>query len=496
MATGGDDPKKPSPLKTLFNLERSLTGGSTSPDVIKDVLSDLKPSDRTTSTSNLDPKQSRSDLKTQSRKGSTTSLKTVGTGNPNSMTNVVSGSAKDLGTKPKGQLPSAKLVAEDAVEAEEPYLFAEVSDDDNEPDVLDFDLNLLDPEKENDAEIHTLAAIFPNIQLRPEDLAKDPEPTLKRVVDLKGLTKYADIEKYIQYYKDLCQYRRKIYTHAQMILQKLQTKAYSNDELDDLLFYTENSSRGLAFVNAKLINLYDASIEQKRSHLCGMKNLYRAIAYLKYAVNKAEADRAKAKYEKARYRSDANKAERQTVSTTKVNQPPQVHNSILTESGTGHPGYWPGTGKGERRGERGEKPQRGNDPPFQFVQNDGKDPLDTFIEEFVFALCNKSSDNRPDYRGILKPKLDLFDGDALVYKNWKKWFILFHSPSQNFPDPYLAVVLRNHLRGEARSVVDPYFRTGNYHGMWEQLDLKYGSGHTQFVVPNNPGPESKLAQNC
>ena len=483
MATGGH-PKQPREL---------LTRGS--PDVFKDALSDLKPSDRTASTSTLDLIQSKSGVKTQPGKRLTTSLKTVGTGNLSSMTNVASGFAKDFGAKPKGQIPSAKLVAEEVV-AKEPYLFAEVSNDEKEPDVLDFDLNLLDPEKENDAKIHTLAAIFPNIQLKPEDLAKDPELTLQRVVDLKGFLKYADLEKYIQYYKDLCQYRRKIYTHAQMILQKLQTKAYSNDELDDLLFYTENSSKGLAFVNAKLINLYDASIEQKRSHLCGMKNLYRAIDYLKYAVNKAEADQAKAKYEKARYRIDAYKAERQTVSTAKVNQPPQVNSSILTESGTGHPGYWPGTGKGERQGERGEKPKRGNDPPFQFVQNDGKDPLDTFIEEFVFAFCNKSSDNRPDYRGILKPKLDLFDGDASVYKNWKKWFILFHSPSQNFPDPYLAVVLRNHLRGEARSIVDPYFGALNYHGMWEQLDLKYGSGHTQIVVPINPGLENKLAQNC
>ena len=108
MATGGP-PKQP-PLRGHLNFR--------SPDVFKDALSDLKLSDRTTSTSNLDQKQSESRLRTMSGKGSTTSLKTVGTGNLSSMTNVASGSLKDTGTKPKGQTHPTKFVVE-AVNPEE-----------------------------------------------------------------------------------------------------------------------------------------------------------------------------------------------------------------------------------------------------------------------------------------------------------------------------------------------------------------------------------------
>ena len=106
MATGGQ-PKQPREI---------LTRGS--PDVFKDALSDLKPSDRTTSTSNLDPIQSKSGVKTQPGKRSTTSLKTVGTGNLSSMTDVASGSLKDTGAKPEGQTHPTKFVVE-AVNPEE-----------------------------------------------------------------------------------------------------------------------------------------------------------------------------------------------------------------------------------------------------------------------------------------------------------------------------------------------------------------------------------------
>ena len=112
MATGGDDPKKPSPLKTLFNLGRSLTGGSTSPEVFKDALSDLKPSDRKTSVSTLDPKQSKPDLKPASRKGSMASIKTVDTGIPSNLPNVASGSVKNIGEQTKGKKPMPKTTVE------------------------------------------------------------------------------------------------------------------------------------------------------------------------------------------------------------------------------------------------------------------------------------------------------------------------------------------------------------------------------------------------
>jgi hypothetical protein len=85
--------------------------------------------------------------------------------------------------------------------------------------------------------------------------------------------------------------------------------------------------------------------------------------------------------------------------------------------------------------------------------------------------------------------MDIFDGDALAYANWKKWFLLLHTP-EDFPDLYLAFLLCNHLRGEAQSIVDPYFKANwngeNYRRMWEQLDLKYGSEHAQIIVPTNP----------
>ena len=35
-------------------------------------------------------------------------------------------------------------------------------------------------------EIHTLAAVFPKVLLKPEQLAKDPEPSLQKVIDLTG----------------------------------------------------------------------------------------------------------------------------------------------------------------------------------------------------------------------------------------------------------------------------------------------------------------------
>jgi hypothetical protein len=131
MATGGDS-KKPSPFKTtLLNLGRTLSGGKT--DIFQDALSDLKPqtvrkSSTSSTSTTTDPKQSKSGLTTQTRKGSTTSLKTVETGtqslktvktgNLSSMTDVASGLLKDTGTKPKGQTHPTKFVVE-AVNPEE-----------------------------------------------------------------------------------------------------------------------------------------------------------------------------------------------------------------------------------------------------------------------------------------------------------------------------------------------------------------------------------------
>ena len=95
----------------------------------------------------------------------------------------------------------------------------------------------------------------------------------------------------------------------------------------------------------------------------------------------------------------------------------------------------------------------------------------------------RDDDKKPDYRGIEKTKLDFFDGDAAVYAHWKKKFLLAHGPERNLPNEYLSNALHNLLKGEARKYVEAHFTaewTGeNYHLMWEQLDLVYGSKHTQ-----------------
>ena len=123
MATKGD--KKPSPLKTFI-------------DSGKNLFADLKPA-------RLDPKTGTGSTGslTQTGKGSTPNLgpigsgtkgpKTVETDKPSGITDV----SKGQGASSKGQIPAAKPVAEtsakpvaEVVEAEEPHLVEEVSDDD------------------------------------------------------------------------------------------------------------------------------------------------------------------------------------------------------------------------------------------------------------------------------------------------------------------------------------------------------------------------------
>ena len=534
MATGGDDPKKPSPLKTLFNLGRSLTGGSTSPEVFKDALSDLKPSDRKTSVSTLDPKQSKPDLKPASRKGSMASIKTVDTGIPSNLPNVASGSVKNSGEQTKGKKPMPKTTVE--IEMEEPHLVEEISDDDNEPEALNFDLNLLDPERpRNEDGIHTLAFIFPKVQLKPEDLAKDPEPTVEGVEEQANLVDSDDIAEYIEYYQDLCRHRRKIYIHAGLLLRKLKKKEYTANELEDLLYYAENSKKVLDFVHEKLTEMYEVTSGQRRSYSCGTRNLVQSIDELKKLletrkeaereeqkelIRLAEADRAaaeearvKAEHEKEKALSQINALHlaRQTASSNPVvNNPPNVNNSMPAGSGAGTSGYQPGTGanagpnndgttprrdtsryfrygnwSGRGRGGGGERggrtPDQGRGPPFRLSQNEDINDLIRGLSDVLKA--RQPQDDKPDYRGIEKTKLDFFSGDASVYAHWKKKFLLVHSSDRNLPNSYLANALHNLLKGEARKYVEAHFTadwTGdNYERMWEQLDQVYGSKHTQ-----------------
>jgi hypothetical protein len=176
-------------------------------------------------------------------------LKTVETGG------TTSGTTQGKGEKPKGVTPAPKAAE---VEAEEPHLVEAVSDDEDEDqEALYYDPNLLDPEQGSDAEeIHTLAAVFPKVPLKPEQLAKDPEPTLQRVIDLTGLTEQEEVEEYIKYYMDLCRHRRKIYIHAGLLVRKLlKKKNYTAEELEDLLYYTENSKKVLLFLHAKITDM-------------------------------------------------------------------------------------------------------------------------------------------------------------------------------------------------------------------------------------------------
>jgi hypothetical protein len=71
--------------------------------------------------------------------------------------------------------------------------------------------------------------------------------------------------------------------------------------------------------------------------------------------------------------------------------------------------------------------------------------------------CLKSrKTDMPDYCGLDKPKLEFFSGDASVYVQWKKKFLLAHV-GRNLPDAYLANTLHTLLKGEARSMVEVHF---------------------------------------
>jgi len=390
-------------------------------------------------------------------------------------------------TKKKVTLPTVENTA-DVFDSDSPDLQECLSD---EEDLISMDLELLDPE-DNGAEIKTLAAVFPNVLVSLNEAAKDPEPNPERITELKGLTDVEDIEMYIVYYKNLCRHRLKIYNHGRLILRKLLAKEYSQVELDDLLYYTENSKVFLDFVHAKLVNMYDITDGQKRSFSSGMKNLFSAINYLKAAVDNAK---------RARPELHA------TQNTAIGKSTPQMSISIPTGSGIAQTGKRSGTGTyqgpnsssatpsqdanlhrdGSFSGEQGGRggPPNGENPLFQPAANDLSDPTAVLIQRLTDALSNikPREDHKPNYRGIEIPKLDIFSGDASVYAHWKKKFLLLYSPDRNLPDAYLANVLHGLLQGEARRKVEIHFTADwngdNYYRMWEHLDREYGSKHTQ-----------------
>ena len=545
MASGGKHPDGDSPLGKFFN--NFLGGKAKSQDQFHDAedLSELKlpagrPANLPKTPFGAEIKIPHGTLDPRVKQGSNVNLKTAETDKTNPK---LSTETKDVGSVPKPKQALTRPVVEAEVEAEEPLLREELSD---EEDTEDFDLDLLDPEEEGAEEITTLAAIFPKVSLKPDDLAKDPEPDPDRIMDTLGNNDPDEVERFLDYYKGLCRHRRKIYQHARLLLRKLMNKDYSANDVEDLLFYAENSKRTLEFIHAKLIDMYDASAGQKRSYTCGMRNFVQAIDLLKTnldlnkdakqelqrkAIKKAEADRAKAEAEKAKAEADRAKAEdekekalsqiqalklareagKQTVLPAKV-KPPNMDSTRPTGFGAGHSddrsetgtnfrppgddttprrnqshfrfGNWSRGGRGGRGGSGGRPPDRGDQPPFRPSQEDEENPFSVFAREIVNALRTTPQDStKPDYRGIEKPKLDTFSGDASVYAHWKRRFHTLYSPERNLSDSYLANTLYALLKGEARAQVEAHFTTDwngdSYHRMWEQLDLDYGSEHIQ-----------------
>ena len=435
-----------------------------------------------------------------------------------SMTRSASGVNKDVGTKPKVQ--HTKHVEIEDYAPEDPILLEERSDDESPDSLIDMDPSLLDPEEER-TEVNTLAVIFPNIELKQEDLDKDPDLIPDRITELTDLQSPEELDEYRRYYRALCRHRRKIYLHARLLQKKLIEKKYKSEDLEDFLFYTENSKRLLDFIHAKLVNMYDITGGQKRSFTVGMKNLVRAITFLSKEVSSRQkvtlelqakaARQAEDEKEKALSQIQALRAVRadQQAAESTGNLPPNVHHSIPNEPGIGRPdgpsdrhvtyganvtpsreSLATSTSRGYSRGRRGGTRGRGNGAPFRDDRffgsstTDESDPTTVSLQTLVEAL--KSLKGRkpdmPDYRGLDKPKLECFTGDASVYAHWKKKFLLAHE-GRNLPNVYLANTLHTLLKGEARAKVEVHFTadwTGeNYQQMWTLLDDYYGSRHIQ-----------------
>lgn len=413
----------------------------------------------------------------------------------------------------------------DDLTSEEPILREELSDEENSESLIIMDPSLLDPEMDKDVPVITLARIFPKIKIKQEDLAKDPELKPERVTQLTGITNAKEIQEYIQYYHDLCIHRRKIYYHARLIQRKLLGQDYSSDDVESLLYYTENSKQILDFVHTKCINMYDISAGQKRSFTAGMKNLVGAITFLKEAVDiKLKAELELQKEAVRRAENEAEKAQSQIKALREVRdnrqnatlsgqEPPAVHHSTpngsrnvcpdkRSENPTGGPlgrnvtprrnasVFFPRTrslGGNGGGGRGGRNPNEGGRPPFvpDEEEEDESDPTTALIKQLTKAFRNLQpvKPNAPDYRGIEKPKLDLFSGDASVYAHWKKKFLLLHGPERNLDNAYLANALHCLLKGEARKKVEVHFTADwdgeNYQRMWETLDEHYGSKHIQ-----------------
>ena len=105
------------------------------------------------------------------------------------------------------------------------------------------------------------------------------------------------------------------------------------------------------------------------------------------------------------------------------------------------------------------------------------------ISDAIREGIQSKQDNRPNYRGIEKPKINNFDGDASQYQHWKSMFQLIYTEDRNLPESYLATMLFGLLDGEAKRAVEIHITAKwdgtNYQEMWKQLDLRYGTKHVQ-----------------
>ena len=453
---------------------------------------------------------------------SSQSEQTIQKGSQIELQKVVQSEKKKSGALPtdtgaKGAQVTVQNQEETDLSSEEPFLREELSDDEDTESLVTMDPSLLDPELDKNTPVFTLAKIFPRLTVKREDLDKDPEMNPDKVSKLTGITNAKTIEEYIQYYHDLCMHRRKIYYHARLIQRKLLDKDYEQADVESLLFLTENSKQMLDFIHTKCINMYDISAGQKRSYTAGMKNLTGAIVFLKEAVEaKHQAELEFQKEAKRKAEIEAEKAQSQIKALREVRDTRQTpHHSTPNRSGNDDPDkrsrplseptgagrnvtprrnantFFARTTRFDRgnggSGQGGRNPDEGRRPPFvpDEEEEDERDPATAVIRQLTKALqkLQPNTPNKPDYRGIDKPKLDVFSGDASVYAHWKKKFLLLHGPERNLDDAYLANALHCLLKGEARRKVEVHFTADwngdNYQRMWDTLDDHYGSKHIQ-----------------
>ena len=127
------------------------------------------------------------------------------------------------------------------------------------------------------------------------------------------------------------------------------------------------------------------------------------------------------------------------------------------------------------------RPQPGDDPGYNPHVSPGDRQFATILAQAIRSGLRQ--DDKPNYRGIEKPKIDFFDGDVSKYRQWKSAFELMYTPDRNLPDDFLATALIGLLKGEARKSVLVHVTANwdgtDYKAMWEHLDRRYGSQHVQ-----------------